>query len=154
MKCTCIPMVSRTLAILNGLGSLLLLLERFWMSKIFFQSGLLKVSDWGNTLFLFANEYSVPLLSPKLAAYAATAVELSCPILLIIGLGSRLAAIPMIVMTGVIEFTYTDNPQHFFWAMVLATILCFGPGKISLDHLIWKKFSFGSAHGTSPSLQV
>ena len=141
MKCNWISAAYRTLSILQSLASLLILLERFWMAQIFFTSGLLKIADWPNTLFLFASEYNVPVLPPTLAAYAATAAELACPVFLMIGLGSRLATLPMLAMTAVIEFTYADNIQHIFWAMLLATILCVGPGKLSVDYIIRRKMA-------------
>lgn len=129
----------KSLAILARLANLLLLIERLWVARVFFQSGLVKTSDWGNTLYLFTHEYSVPLLPPAWAACSATVFELACPVLLVCGLGARLATVPLLVMTMVIEFTYTDNPEHFIWIMVLGTILCFGPGVVSADYFIRRK---------------
>lgn len=134
-----LPAIARTLAILEALGSLILLLERFWMARIFFKSGLTKIDDWSNTLYLFANEYNVPLLPPALAAYGATAVELAAPVFLMLGLAARLATVPMLAMTAVIQFTYESHSQHAVWAMLLLTILCFGPGKLSVDCWLKKK---------------
>lgn len=83
----CQPSVKRSLASLHGLGSLVLLIERFWMARIFFKSGLTKIDDWSNTLYLFTNEYSVPLLPPAFAALSSTAVELAAPVFLMLGAG-------------------------------------------------------------------
>jgi putative oxidoreductase len=138
-----LPAIAKTLAILEALGSLILLLERFWMARIFFKSGLTKIDDWSNTLYLFANEYNVPLLPPALAATGATVVELCAPVFLILGLATRLATLPMLAMTAVIQFTYESHPDHAVWAMLLATILCFGPGKISVDYWLKKKLFGG-----------
>ncbi len=57
-----------------------------------------------------------------------------------LGLGARLATLPMLAMVAVIQFTYDNNMEHFYWAMLLATILCFGPGKLALDHFIRARF--------------
>lgn len=119
----------------------LVLFMRFWMAKIFWYSGLTKISNWQSTVFLFKEEYKVPVIPPEIAAYFATAFELTCPVLLILGLGTRFATLPMLAMTAVIQFTYLDLIDHRYWAMLLALILFYGPGTLSLDHLISKKFS-------------
>ena len=135
-----VPYLRRSLASLNILGSLLLLAERFWMAQIFFKSGLTKIGDWSNTLYLFTNEYNVPLLPPNLAALGATTVELCAPLFLLLGFAARLTTLPMLAMTAVIQFTYESHPDHAVWAMLLATILCFGPGMISVDHWLRRKW--------------
>jgi NADH dehydrogenase FAD-containing subunit/uncharacterized membrane protein YphA (DoxX/SURF4 family) len=109
---------------------------RLWMAEIFWRSGLTKFASWETTVLLFAEEYKVPLLPPEIAAFMATATELGAPILLALGLGTRLAAVPLIVMTAVIQFTYLDRMEHWYWAMVLGQLLLRGPGLVSLDHLI------------------
>lgn len=119
---------------------ILVLFMRFWMAKIFWYSGLTKISSWQSTVFLFKEEYKVPVIPPEIAAYFATSFELACPILLVLGLGARLATLPMLAMTAVIQFTYLDLIDHRYWAMLLALILFYGPGTLSLDHLILKKF--------------
>ncbi|MBS0289259.1 MAG: DoxX family protein [Proteobacteria bacterium] len=119
---------------------ILLFLIRLWMAKVFFYSGLTKISDWSNTLFLFKEEYAVPLLSPELSAMLATACELSMPVLLVVGFASRLACIPLLIMVVVIEFTYTSNVEHVYWVFLLLIILLYGPGCLSIDHWIRKKW--------------
>lgn len=118
----------------------LVLFMRFWMAKIFWYSGLTKISNWQSTVFLFKDEYKVPVIPPEIAAYFATTFELSCPILLILGFATRFATLPMLAMTAVIQFTYLDLIDHRYWAMLLALILFYGPGPLSLDHWISKKF--------------
>lgn len=117
---------------------LLLLTLRLMVASIFLKSGLTKISNFDSTIFLFENEYHVPLLTPICAAYCATFVELFCSGLLIAGLATRLATLPLIGMTLVIQFTVIQNPMHFYWLALLATILTFGAGCISLDALIKK----------------
>lgn len=118
----------------------LVLFMRFWMAKIFWYSGLTKISSWQSTVFLFKEEYKVPVIPPEIAAYFAISFELACPVLLVLGLGARFATLPMLAMTAVIQFTYLDLIDHRYWAMLLALILFYGPGSLSLDHLILKKF--------------
>lgn len=115
---------------------LLALLIRFWLARIFWYAGLTKISNWKTTIFLFEYEYKVPFISPIIAAILATATELSCPILLILGFASRFATIPLLIMTAVIQFTYHNEMEHNYWAMLLAVILFYGPGKFSLDYLL------------------
>lgn len=117
-------------------GPLYQLFIRLWMAEIFFSSGLTKIASWETTVALFADEYKVPLLPPELAAWLGTAAELACPVLLALGLASRFAAPPLIVMTLVIQFTYLDKAEHFFWIMLLAQIALRGPGALSVDTLI------------------
>jgi putative oxidoreductase len=116
-----------------------MLFIRIWMAKIFWYSALTKISSWQSTLFLFENVYKVPMISPDIAAYLATTFELSCSVLLAFGLLSRIATLPLLVMTAVIQFTYLKLIDHSYWAMLLSMIFFYGPGKISIDYFIKKK---------------
>jgi putative oxidoreductase len=120
------------------LGPLLFLAIRFWIAQVFWYSGLSKIQSWSTTIMLYKEEYKVPYISPEIAAQLSVAVELSCPIFLVLGLAARLAAIPMLVMTGVIELTYLHSHEHYYWAFLLGLILCYGPEHISLDYFIRK----------------
>lgn len=113
---------------------------RLWIATIFWKSGLTKLANWENTIALFADEYQVPLLPPELAATLGTAVELAAPVMLLFGFGSRIAATAMLVMTGVIEFTYMHHADHVVWALVLLLVILQGPGRISIDHVIRRKY--------------
>ncbi|MGE5146856.1 MAG: FAD-dependent oxidoreductase, partial [Candidatus Eiseniibacteriota bacterium] len=117
--------------------------------QIFWASGLTKIASWQTTLSLFQDEYQVPLLPPELAATLATGVELAAPVLLAFGLLSRVGAAAMLAMTAVIEFTYLDRAEHFFWMMLLGQIVLRGPGLFSLDHLLlrWLKHVFPQLDG-------
>lgn len=70
----------------------MLVLIRLQMARVFWYSGLTKISDWQSTIYLFENEYKVPLVSPELAAYLSVTTELSTPALLVLGFMTRLAA--------------------------------------------------------------
>jgi putative oxidoreductase len=118
--------------------SVLQFLMRLSIALVFWDAGVVKITSWQPTVALFANEYKVPLLPPEIAATLAAAVELTCPALLVVGLATRLATLPMLGMTFVIEtFVYPDLWRiHLMWATILLFILTRGPGALSLDHVI------------------
>jgi putative oxidoreductase len=120
------------------LGDLLL---RLWVAYAFWVSGLTKIQSWDSTLYLFENEYAVPLLPPEIAAYAGTCVELLFPVLLALGLGGRFAAFVLFVFNLVAVISYPDMgaaglEQHQVWGLMLLVSLLHGPGRLSVDHLI------------------
>lgn len=124
------------------LTPVLLLAARFWMASIFFKSGLLKIQDMGSTVFLFTEVHPVPLLAPVLAAWLATGVELIASTMLAAGLLARLAALPMLAMTLVIQFVVgAADPafhirEHDYWMFLLGFVIALGPGALSLDAVI------------------
>lgn len=128
---------TKLFAALDKLTPLWWLGVRFWIAYVFFASGLTKIDDFDTTVFLFEEEYSVPLLSPYLAALSATFFELAMPVLLAIGFATRFAALPLLVMTAVIQFTYQEHVQHLYWALLLLGLILQGAGKWSLD--AWAK---------------
>jgi putative oxidoreductase len=125
--------------------SLVALVARLAVATVFWRSGQTKVENFfynkDNTFVLFREEYKVPLLPPDLAAYATTIAEHVFPVLLVIGLASRLSALCLIIMTLVIQiFVYPEAwPTHILWFAPLLLILARGPGALSLDHLIWNR---------------
>lgn len=118
------------------------LLMRFGMGLVFWRSAQTKLANWDTTLLLFREEYRVPVLPPELAAYLATAVELTAPVLLVFGLGARLGASAMLAMTLVIQlFVYPQSyPDHLLWAGPLLYLILRGPGTLSIDHLVRRQF--------------
>jgi putative oxidoreductase len=137
-------LVARIRQLYDRLGllplSIIQLGARFSMAIVFWRSGQTKLKNWDLTLQLFTNEYKVPVLPPEIAAPLAAAVELSCPILLVLGLATRIATLPMIGMTLVIQiFVYPQSwADHLAWLTFLLLLLSRGPGVVSLDHLIGK----------------
>ena len=124
---------------------LLGLIIRVGIADVFWRSGQTKVSGWHvtqSTVQLFRDEYKVPLLSPVVAANLASIQEHLFSLLLVIGLASRLSALGLLGMTAVIEiFVYPENwPDHLLWAGALLYVLARGPGELSLDALIRRKF--------------
>jgi putative oxidoreductase len=125
-------------------GSAFALLARFAVASVFWRSGQTKVSGFAlreETFVLFQEEYKVPVLPPDLAAYLATTAEHVFPMLLVVGLASRLSALALCGMTLVIQlFVYPGAwPEHFLWFALLLLIIARGPGAISLDHLLWSR---------------
>lgn len=120
------------------------LMARLLMARIFFYSGLTKLDNWNSTLFLFQYEYSnVPILPPQVAAYMAAAAELALPVLLVLGLGTRLAALGLLGMTLVIEFfVYPGTMEHYYWMVILGLLVATGGGRLSVDHLLGKFWGF------------
>jgi putative oxidoreductase len=118
--------------------SLLALTFRFAVAVVFWRSGMTKLANWDLTVALFQNEYAVPLLPPELAATLAATAELACPVLLVLGLGTRFAAAALLGMTTVIQlFVFPENwPDHLLWASILAYLVTRGAGVLSLDHLL------------------
>ena len=95
------------------------------------------------TIALFVDDYKVPLLPPEVAAYIAVTIELTTPVLLVLGLAMRPAAIVLLGMTAVIEiFVYPLAwPTHIQWAAMLLVLLCRGAGKLSVDHMLRRHFA-------------
>ena len=117
---------------------LLALPLRLAIATVFWNSGTAKLANWDTTLTLFADEYQLPLLPPEMAAYLGAAIELTTPPLLLLGLLTRPVAALLLGMTTIIEvFVYPDAwPTHIQWAAMLLILLCRGPGRLSVDHLI------------------
>lgn len=119
--------------------SAIALLARVAMAAIFFQSGRTKVTGLltitEGTYALFREEYRLPLLAPEVAAHLATAAEHIFPLLLVLGLGTRVAALGLLGMTTVIEvFVYPDAwPTHLSWATLLLYLVVRGGGRLSMD---------------------
>lgn len=138
----------RAIGWLQGAAHLLDLGIRLYVAEIFFRSGLLKIGNWDGTMYLFKNEYKVPLLPPELAAWLGTFGELAFPPLLALGLASRFAALSLSFanVIAVISFWHVlgDNEaalmSHFYWGLLLLVTLCHGPGLLSLDHWIRRRY--------------
>lgn len=135
------------------------LLARLSMASTFWLSGQSKIEglvldpiglqvQWGiphiseGALELFRTEYRLPFLSPEIAAPMAAISEHVFPLLLLLGLASRLSALALLGMTAVIEvFVYPAAwPTHAVWATCLLYVIARGPGKLSLDHLIARRW--------------
>ena len=125
--------------------SLISLAARIFPAAVFWQSGQTKLEGWhvsASAIYLFRDEYKLPLIDPVVAAHLAAFNEHFFPLLLVLGLASRFAAFALLVMTSVIEiFVYPDAwPTHGVWITCFLVIIARGPGVLSLDHLIAGRF--------------
>lgn len=122
--------------------ALLLLVARLGIAAIFFLSGRTKVDGiltiTDGTYELFRSEYALPLVPPDIAAVLATWSEHLFPLLLVLGLGTRFAALALLGMTAVIQlFVYPDAwPTHLSWVAILLPLLARGGGRWSIDALL------------------
>ena len=131
---------------LDTLHPVMALVIRLWVSWQFLKSGILKISSWDTTLYLFREEYRVPLLPPEAAAVVGTLGELLFPVLLVIGLFSRFAALALFAVNAMAVVAYAHVlysegfeaalGQHYLWGFMLLVLMVYGPGALSLDKLI------------------
>lgn len=121
------------------------LLFRVLIFRAFFNAGMTKINDWENTLFLFEYEYAVPILPPDVTAYLATSFELGMSSLILVGLLTRLAVLPLFAMALTIQFVLGaanpaySNIEHFYWMTILLMLFVRGAGPLSLDHLLARR---------------
>jgi NADH dehydrogenase/putative oxidoreductase len=109
---------------------------RLWLAKIFLVSGFLKITSWQTALDLATNEYPVSWLNPVTAAYLGVSIELLGGALLALGLLTRYAAVPMLILTLVIQFSYLPFDNQLFWAVLFAWYAVYGAGPWSIDALL------------------
>ena len=118
---------------------------RLFLANVFFKSGLTKIQTWDSTLYLFREEYKVPLLPPDFAAWLATGAELGLPVLLVLGLFGRFAAVGLFILNAVAAYSYYEQlseaglNQHLYWGMLLAVLLLHGLGKWSADEWLERR---------------
>lgn len=134
---------------LDTLQPLAALAARLYVAYAFFLSGLTKLRDWGTTIALFTDEYKVPLLSPEVAAAMGTTGELVLPVLLVVGLGGRFAALGLSVINIVAVISLSEIApaalqQHITWGVLLAGLTIYGGGKYALDQVIVPKVFRGA----------
>jgi len=138
--------------ILYYLSPLADLIVRVWVAHHFYYSALTKFQSWQSTLYLFKHEYIVPILPAAWAAHIGAYVELIAPLFLVVGLGNRLPAFVLFIFNLVALYSYpflwteggaSGFNDHVAWGMVLALLMCYGMGRISLDSLIkwiWQRY--------------
>src|ERR1700730_6728150 len=112
------------------------LLIRLWLAKIFFVSGVLKLTHWQSALELAVHEYPVRFLSPVAAAYVGVSIEVLSPVLLALGFMTRYAAATMLGLSLVIQFAYKPFDSQLFWAALFGWYVVCGAGPISIDNLL------------------
>ena len=127
-----------------------LLLARLYVGWAFFAAGLTKLRDWDTTVLLFTEEYKIPVLtnlSPTLAAVLGTGGELILPVLLVVGLFGRFAALGLFVVNivaviSLAEIAPAALQQHQFWGSLLAGLEIWGVGAWALEATSWFKAKY------------
>lgn len=123
---------------LDSARPLAALASRVYIAQVFFLAGLTKIRDWDTTLLLFTEEYKVPVLSPEVAAVMGAAGELVLPVLLLLGLAGRFAALGLSVVNAVAVISLSEIAPaalqlHITWGVLLAALSLYGVGKWSID---------------------
>ena len=131
---------------LDSLSPIVDLAFRLWVANVFWKSGLTKIANWDTTVFLFTEEYQVPILSPEVAAFLGTGAELVLPPLLAFGLATRFAAIALFLFNIVAVISYpalnaVGLKDHIYWGLMLLVPIFHGPGKLSIDQLLQLLFN-------------
>ena len=133
---------------IDRLQPVALLALRLYVGQVFFRSGWLKISDWSSTLFLFSDEYHVPLLSPGLAAVMGTGGELIFSTLLMLGLFGRASAAGLFFVNLMAVISYPQLRElecpaainaHWTWGSMIALLFVFGPGRLSIDAWLMRR---------------
>lgn len=164
-KAGLVPRLTALIHSVNGLmgqlpNTLLAFIARFSIAAVFWKSGQTKIEGLAidivsgtftlgvprlsdNAVFLFKEEYKLPILSPELGATLAALGEHILPVFILLGLATRLSALGLLVMTLVIQlFVYPDAyATHGTWAAVLLYLMAHGPGKLSIDAWIANRYA-------------
>ena len=144
------PLIRRALEQIEALGRVLApLMLRIALALPFFRSGLTRWDGFMSispaTLFLFENQFKLHIFggaynfpAPDTVALIVAIAEIALPILLVLGIATRFAALALLVMTGVIQLVFPDGWAnfHLYWASLAVGLMALGPGPLSLDRLI------------------
>jgi putative oxidoreductase len=131
----------RAEGLIDKLQSVFALAVRLYLARVFLFSAFTKLRDWNITLALFENEYRVPLLSPAAAALLGTTGEIGLPLLLLAGLGTRVAALALFAFNVVAVVSYPDLSDagfkdHVLWGALMLVLAVYGPGRLSVDRFL------------------
>jgi putative oxidoreductase len=134
--------------VLGRLAPVVDLAARLYLARVFFLSGWNKIQDWDSTLYLFRDEYYVPLLPPDLAAVMGTGGELGFSVLLAIGLWTRFSACGLLVLNLVAVVSYYDSlkdspvalQDHLEWGILLSLLVVGKVRQLTVDHLLIRRF--------------
>ncbi len=137
----CVAWYAAACRLLDRLQPLFALAARIYLARVFLLAGLTKLRDWDVTLLLFTEEYHVPLLPPGVAAVAGTVTELFFPVLLLFGLGGRVAALVLFVFNTVAVISYpgleaVEIKDHVLWGVLLMYLVVHGTGTWSLSRWV------------------
>ena len=146
LPATVVRLYSQGVGWIDAVQPVFALAVRLYVARVFFLSGLTKLRDWDITVALFTNEYHVPFFMPEVAAALGTVAEVGLPVLLALGLGSRLAAAALFVFNIVAVISYPDLSDaglvdHMLWGSLMLVTLFYGPGRISADAWLGRRYS-------------
>ena len=118
---------------------------RLWVAEVFWKSGLSSLHHWQSTVDLFKYDFHAPFVTPYFAAGLATGVELAFPVLLALGLAGRFSAGVLFIFNIAVALSFpglieADLKDHIYWGILLAVTLLHGPGRISIDYFIRRKW--------------
>ncbi len=145
----CAKILKPVLNVFDFLTPLGDLVVRIYIALIFFRAGLVKIQAWQSTMALFENEYHVPFLPASWAAVIGTGAEILLPILLVLGFGGRIMIFIFFVYNAVAVISYphlwtpegaVGLEQHILWGLLLMMLMFHGPGKLSIDYWLRKKY--------------
>lgn len=136
------------------LAPLVDLAARLWLAHIFFVSGMLKTMTWVTTVWLYTAEHPVPGVDPHTAAVVGTGIELICPVLLVFGFATRLAALPLLLTAVFLQFTYRELTDHLYWMALLGLWLARGAGPLSLDRMIAHPLAHSAVPGAAALMYI
>jgi len=134
--------------VLDRLAPVVDLVARLYLARVFFWSGWNKFQDWDSTLYLFREEYHVPLLPPDIAAVMGTGGELGLSVLLAIGLWTRFSACGLLVLNLVAVYSYYDSlkdspaalQDHLEWGILLSLLAVSKVRQLTVDHLLIRRW--------------
>ncbi len=137
---------------------------RIALAVPFFRSGLTKWDSFGhlsdNAVYLFREEFrlhilgmEIPYPAPALVAHLSGIAEITLPVLLVLGLGTRWAAMGLLAMTCIIQLTEPDGWANFHlpWAAMALALITWGAGPLSLDALLRRLVPARTAPRSGPA---
>ena len=134
--CNC---CEKTTKFLDKIRPVVNFIVRLYLANIFLFLGLEKIQNWDATLFLFQNEYQIPLVHHSIATVLAIIIQIVCPIMLVLGYGARFAALVLFITTLLSSLFYQQYVEYYYLMLILALLMCYGPDKFSLGHYMSNK---------------
>jgi putative oxidoreductase len=137
-ECNC-ACCKQTSCVFKKMAPAVNLIVRVYIANIFFVLGLEKLQNWDAALFLFQNEYQVPILPYWFAAVTTVAIQLICSAALVLGYHTKFAALVLFIMVALSTFFYQQFVENYYWMMLLALFASYGADRLSLDYFLAKK---------------
>lgn len=133
----------------NEIESIIALGIRLYIAQIFYRSGIVRLNSWDSQEFMFTDIHPVPFLPPSFAAPVTTLSEIGLAMAFAFGFLGRLSGMGLLIMTLVIQLIVAQTPQgvenhignsvHYFWMLLCLVVAINGPGRMSVDRMIWDR---------------